>query len=49
MGAGDLMPIGGHRRKADPAYTKKIIEDHYHCIMLDCRNMGGLWDPKKQE
>ena len=22
---GDLMPSGGHRRKADPAYAKKII------------------------
>ena len=30
-------------------HTKKIIESHYHCIALDCRNMGGLWDPKKQE
>ena len=23
---GDLMPIGGHKRKADPAYAKAIRE-----------------------
>jgi hypothetical protein len=23
---GDLMPIGGHKRKYDPAYAKKIKE-----------------------
>jgi len=26
MGEGDLMPIGGHRRKRDPKRAKKIIE-----------------------
>ncbi|MBN2087006.1 hypothetical protein JW758_01530 [Candidatus Peregrinibacteria bacterium] len=26
MGEGDFMPIGGHRRKYDPAYAKKIKE-----------------------
>ena len=26
MGEGDFMPIGGHRRKVDPAHAKKIRE-----------------------
>ena len=26
MGQGDFMPIGGHRRKADPKLIKKIKE-----------------------
>ena len=30
-------------------HTKKILEDHYHCIKLDCVNMGGLWAPHKGE
>lgn len=25
MGEGDHMPSGGHQRKSDPAYVKKII------------------------
>ena len=30
-------------------YMKKIMEDHYHCIMLDCQTVGGLWNNGKQE
>jgi hypothetical protein len=26
MGQGDLLPSGGHRRRYDPAYVKKILE-----------------------
>lgn len=29
-------------------YMKKIMEDHYHCTMLDCRNVGGLWNHGKE-
>lgn len=30
-------------------YMKKIMEDHYHCIHLDCQTMGGLWREGKQK
>ena len=26
MGVGDMLPSGGHKRKYDPAYVKKILE-----------------------
>lgn len=29
-------------------YMKKIMEDHYHCTMLDCKTVGGLWNNGKQ-